>query len=907
MAQKKKFRSAAKARTFQSPTARLQASRGEIERDTQRRVEAIELQARQLQAQAKTHIQGIVNAAQFEESVLKEKNRLESKVRSHSLEALRVRRDTHVQALQDKATWMAKDAQRLADLAPKQARAAETLFKGVHQLGDTMIGINQWEQLEGTIDPKTGKSMLQTLIDGKADANYSIVWDATNDTFKVTTEGDPDAANALIDRTINLSSHWAQKKFASWVKDNKEALRRDVVANFEARDADGLNPKFVYGESNAIQAQEFGALGLLRKLGISNNSKVGYEIFQQFRSMGALDKEGFWQGRMVDESTKRRMKLRDAFLADGSQGKDSNLSFNNYVLSWKNSYWMENGKFIDPSKGGGKYASMGDVYKDVLIDLYSHGITKGTINAHNIDKYDDGLRIIGSESKLWKYKFPIKHAEAREEGMKLLEKQIQKNERQKKLNGEAHYQQIQVKGGLRDQITEDGITTLTEIGKVNDYIIENGIGSKEAAKIMRLFGYVGSDYDANGTLANVIRAGNDGDYDEVVAIWNGSQGNLTKQQKEFLQKQVYFYKKLHEAVHGGARQIRLDLRDKLANNLKETDRFQKGWRLTNEGNKVVDRQLAIYLKAFRAQLTYEHEAGFTAAEQAGVRDNAKEISTRIFADIEKAFDEKQQLVEKDGRWERKDGSAPKEFDYYKPTWGPTAFPLIGDKAARDASLIKARMVSKDSYESIIYSTNNTIPWKTEHIDQIISTAGVVEPDAIIDYALNNEHFEDPKLIDTYVNYLKSLKKEDVSTKGIQEPQLPNLNYFWEKMACQGGKKPTKIVLKRKLLEIRNVPKEFWPPLDVDDQQAIQTDETCAVKSARNITNGAYTIVQAIIAQGLSPMGKMAHNTRTLGLNRTEAFMQINPNATLAQRMFNTDIESDLNDMAIRLYTQRLLS
>ena len=152
---------------------------------------------------------------------------LEQKARTTRYDAIVKHGETVVQKFKDEAKQKQDYADYLKDLAPKRAKLVGDLAKQGMQTVDTIRGVNQWTALKES-------GLLQQLTDGKADAHDSVVYDATGKVIESTNEGDADGANYRQDTSIRLSSHWAQKKFVEWVKENTEALRNDVIQNYNA-------------------------------------------------------------------------------------------------------------------------------------------------------------------------------------------------------------------------------------------------------------------------------------------------------------------------------------------------------------------------------------------------------------------------------------------------------------------------------------------------------------------------------------------------------------------------------------------------------------------------------------------------------------------------------------------------
>ena len=380
---KKKFQSKATANRFRGIGRALEASRGEIEAQTRRDVEALKTAKAQRWEQGQAVIGALGDITRSENANFQRLTNLEQKARTTRYDAIVKHGETVVQKFKDEAKQKQDYADYLRDLAPKRAKLVGDLAKQGMQTVDTIRGVNQWTALKES-------GLLQQLTDGKADAHDSVVYDATGQVIESTNEGDADGANYRQDTSIRLSSHWAQKKFLEWVKENKEALRNDVIQNYNATAGEDK-----YGEWNAIRVQELGALGLLKKLGVSDTTRNGTDIIEQFSSWGATDKQGFYETRKVGETTGRITDLTTTFKADLANKKlaqedpdkyNENLqvSFTNLMLAHKNGWFKAeySGKVLNPNNGRGKYANSADAVFQALETIADNdrSIEPGNVN-----------------------------------------------------------------------------------------------------------------------------------------------------------------------------------------------------------------------------------------------------------------------------------------------------------------------------------------------------------------------------------------------------------------------------------------------------------------------------------------------------------------------------------------------
>ena len=273
---RQRFKSAATSRGFKGIGQSLQASRGEIEKKTRSDVDALKLSKMQAAENAKSYIGGLSDAGRFEENVLKEKHRLEDKVRTQQYSALSIKADRDVDRLKGEAEEARKYAEHWKDLAPKMAKVAGEFTLGALQLEDQMRGMAEWNKLydSGQLHDHLGKhGKIVNLTASEAVTNAGTL--------------PPDEANAVVDR-LRLTSRYAQRKLLNWVKENKTQIGDEVRTKWnsanKANDPNNLDP---YGEKTAVIAMDTAARELLKQLGIKEGSNAGVAIIEQYRALGS--------------------------------------------------------------------------------------------------------------------------------------------------------------------------------------------------------------------------------------------------------------------------------------------------------------------------------------------------------------------------------------------------------------------------------------------------------------------------------------------------------------------------------------------------------------------------------------------------------------------------------------------
>ena len=371
----RKFKSAATSRRFKNIAQSLQASRGEIEKKTRADVQAAELAKRQHKEESTNYIAGMSNSLSFEGDMLRETQKMEDDVRKTQYSALVKRADTHVKKLEDEARQKQDYANFLSELAPKRAKMFTKLAEGGLAVADSWRGIEEWKALKES-------GFLNQITDGKAEQHYIIAWDAQKSAWVLSNEGDVAGSDQIQSSSIRISSHFAQQKFLNWVKNNKERLRTDAYENFtKARGIQGQED-YKYGESNAVQVQELAAHGLLEKLGLSSTTKTGAAIIDEFTKMGSLDAAGFYKSRKFTE-TDAKVKEDLAIYLGAETVEEQNLAFNNLVLTFKNGWFKDNGRIVDPTKGGGLYFNTADAGIQTMKYIIDND-EEGKINPDNI-------------------------------------------------------------------------------------------------------------------------------------------------------------------------------------------------------------------------------------------------------------------------------------------------------------------------------------------------------------------------------------------------------------------------------------------------------------------------------------------------------------------------------------------
>ena len=552
---KKKFQSKATAKRFRSIGRALEASRGEIEAQTRRDVQALETAKGQAWEGRQATLGALGDITRSENANFQRLTNLEQKARSTKFDAIVKHGETVVKKFEDEAKQKQDYADYLADLAPKRAKWAGDLAKQGFETVDIMRGVNQWTALKES-------GLLQQMTDGKADAHDSVVYDATGKAIESTNEGDADGANYRQDTSIRLSSHWAQKKFLEWVKENKEALRNDVIQNYNTTAG---NDK--YGEWNAIRVQELGALGLLKKLGVSDTTRNGTNIIEQFSSWGALDKQGFFETRKVGETTGRITDLTTTLksvLADGDKlrikdpdkyNENLQIAYTNLTLAYKNGWFKPTpgGKVLNPNGGRGMYGNTADAGFKAIQTIIDND---PTLTYQDLNQRLGGLKTLDlkgdGKTQTWKERFPDRwETDVEQYFVKKTIKDKENNDKVLKANGIIFTSEGSQFSDLYKKYKENDFT-LAELGQLNSMIQSANIDEDGKARAYKMLGYNPTSYSSGGNMRNVLNLISAGDIDEAIRVANQSEKYLSATDRAFLDTKVTLWKEISSYYEGGA-------------------------------------------------------------------------------------------------------------------------------------------------------------------------------------------------------------------------------------------------------------------------------------------------------------------------------------------------------------------
>ena len=360
---KSRYKPGGERRGFKRLGEGLRASESRIQEQQQIQIDSLKLAALRQKEIDNQFISGLSDKHRFEEGVLREKQDLENKARTRKYEAFQKFAETDVARMEGEAKDLEKKAQFWKDFAPKFAENLGKLAKGTWYAQDRIRGEAQLEDLR-----KSG--VLNKITDQATLANFQLGEHVKQDTYKL----DPDQANVLHDKTFKISTHWAAKRVAQWYKENKNLVRSDAIAAWEARG------DVKYGYDNALEVQELSARLLLERLGMSPKSEGGREILDMASAMGREDKKKFWDSHQYKLSDERiqgqignlsSLKLRDN--TPGADGKPSDAAqfksgIHTLAQQYKNGYHKSGNTITNPYDHPMTVADSLDKAKRAFID-----------------------------------------------------------------------------------------------------------------------------------------------------------------------------------------------------------------------------------------------------------------------------------------------------------------------------------------------------------------------------------------------------------------------------------------------------------------------------------------------------------------------------------------------------------
>tara|TARA_R100001082_G_scaffold98186_1_gene66342 strand:- start:1485 stop:4304 length:2820 start_codon:yes stop_codon:yes gene_type:complete len=898
---KRRFKGAATSSAFKSIGASLQASRGELEKKTRRDVETLKLAKLQRAELDKISIGDLTDNARSEEYMLKEKQNLEQKARQTRYEAVVKHAATDVARLEGEAKEAEKYAKHWKDLAPKMAKAAGKFAQGAYQLQDTVRGIAEFQKFENSEDYKK-------LIDLKAENHLGLVYDAEKDQWILSNEGDADGANALQQRTINLSTHFARRKFVNWVKQNKQLLIADVQENIKA--AGGT-----YDVDSAIPFMELGGLAILDQLGVSRTSRAGKQILNQFRTWGGLDKVKFYESNRVADTTKNIETLtetfRSTFADPEATQKEKATAFNNLVLAHKNGWFKtEYGKVLNPNNGGGMYSNTGDAGIAVMKHLIDTD-TEGRITTKNAYEHLAGFGIPGTTYE-WttdqevdvdpmpKETWSTKHrTRFDEEIAPYLVKAIKDRESKKNDKREADgiVFNMTFDKSVEEKIS-DGILSIPEAASLFKEVESADISDKQKKEAFNKINYFPTDYNNSGNLRNVLEHLRSGNIDEAMKIINASGATgLSARDKNFLRREVKVFQDLHKAQDGfgGNNGLEAILKEQLADFReleKNRSRLNPTGKLDTSGEVAAQLAQGMIYDKFVASGVYTDLEGDEKRSTLSVSERLNNAKNEV-AQLRK--DAKEVKEDGKGGWVAVDGSQldpTNPFHYYRTEKkgeynGAVFYPFVGVDSDQQSAAAVEKQISLQEAKTDWMAKTSLIPLKPE-------TIGTLLEHKVVSL---KELLESPRVVSPDLLALVGQGAVDLKEgRYTVIPNLPNINYLVNSPYSinREGKRLSSSELTNAILKYQGY--EVLLPLDSYDK-VIQQNNGTNNFNERDVS--ALNIWTSCQAQGCFPKSWAAEGVLQ-GLDKNQSFFTQFPEAETNLgsalengAMFKMDVDTSL--------------
>ncbi len=554
---KTKFNPGGTSRGFRSVGQGLLASVSQIEADTRRKKEAIQTEKSQQAFKDKYTLDAMADNHRFTEFVRKEKQSFEGKVRDHQLQAFTEFATTDVNRLSMLAKYAKDESDRLADLAPKRAKALTKLFDKANEAQDEFRGVRAWNK-------KLKDGTLDELRDGESKANYIISENAVNSAYKIE---NPEEAVTLVRKGVKFSTKYERNKFIEWLEENRGLIEAEIKATFDKAKglpgADGTQHDWLYGESNAVQVNDMWIRKLLKDSNISELSDAGQKAIALVRSWGSDIEVKKYEGRKISE-TKDDIRNQVLKFKAAKDVAERNTIFNALVLSIYSGWHQEGQTTINPkygliSKADAVILAMRQIIEgdetigpDQLASTFEGLFTAGSKFEEPPEGELRGAFIEGSGENHMK---KIAHRYT-EEIVQWSEPIISKRRTRdaNKLKNDG-YLALLPDSPIMQEITAaqaDNKLTLNESYTLLDKIDKMKIDP--ASKIL-LFGQVGyhiGSYKPNASLINVLRYlhttdGNKPDMDAAIQLLLQKNSGISVQDRLFLQNEVNLFKQLNKA------------------------------------------------------------------------------------------------------------------------------------------------------------------------------------------------------------------------------------------------------------------------------------------------------------------------------------------------------------------------
>ena len=301
MSQKRRYRGGRKSVSFKPIGGGLRASEERIKEQARTITGGLEFAMATQKAADKLKIEGLADKVAFEKVVQEKMNKLEKIADNRQLEATELRAKREVDHLKGIADEYGKKAKHLAQLAPKQAQAIQSLGKGVYDLSEAIeyIQLNEHRRkTEQNEDQQTGGvklqvQQMQALLEDIEKRRAAASKQASDKGETLSAEVlakydslDPEEIWRIFGPNGYYRTNTHQgKQMLTDLKDNRNYIFSQVEAIFQRE-------KIKPTESTADEWYRWAAYKHLEKWGISPKSREGSLLVDTFLQQGRLKAKG---------------------------------------------------------------------------------------------------------------------------------------------------------------------------------------------------------------------------------------------------------------------------------------------------------------------------------------------------------------------------------------------------------------------------------------------------------------------------------------------------------------------------------------------------------------------------------------------------------------------------------------
>ena len=406
------FKKAGTARSFKGGPNQ-QAFVSNIEKQTRTIVDAQKLAKAQAKEQDDIEITGMSRKFDFEEGVLKTKHKLEDAVRKHKLDAVAKHADTDVRRLEGEAAELKKEADYLADIAPKRAKVAGDLAKGI-----TTVATKLYERQQ--FDKWNESSNSDVVIDKHTTANFDILSNQSLDKKKLTSQREINQASRRGKQSSFLNS--GVLHHADWTENRKFHLDQvdEIVNLYEEKTGKELK----ITEHTAVEIYREAGYQELARRGVNPTSKYGKKIMQEYLKAGKLRASS-----IANSNDTRATKSNNNFSTDvvhalhlsktgthkGDDGKiysDINLEWNDGIHEATHGKYKDNQDYYSPNGYGEGYSE----YLSHFLERHGHKFK----SREQLETFLGQFKVIGDKKGMvgtenWTVKHAVRTEEAIEE------------------------------------------------------------------------------------------------------------------------------------------------------------------------------------------------------------------------------------------------------------------------------------------------------------------------------------------------------------------------------------------------------------------------------------------------------------------------------------------------------------